>query len=462
MTARLFFASRYGISALLVLMVCFMFPLVAQAQTEVAGAFEGRVNDSRTKSPIAGATVRIRNVRKGLLRTLTTDADGRFYQGLLEPDVYEITVQKAPDYTPATLRQTIFTNKTNQAVPLPVELTPALASVQPTPEVTATPQPGATPTPTPAQPTVAAQQASGDEDIVASFFNRTDGRRGGVFTEKEVSTLPLGSSTLTRTFDELALLLPGVSPPPQTQGSVAGPGVGAGVGSAGQFSVNGLRSRSNNFTVDGSDNNDQDIGVRRQGFFSLVPQPIESIKEYQVITLLAPAQYGRNTGGQVNAVSKSGDNEFHGTLYGFFNSSQLNARNFFDTESATPSFPLRSGPRDNRQVLLNGSPLIVTNESGGEDSFTLGQAGLVLGGPIKRDRVFFFLSYERQILNATKESSFAVPTVEQRGAFGFGALGLFADTLGPAFGFPTTFEGDAIFSLFPFANNPNGVYGQNT
>ena len=92
-----------------------------------------------------------------------------------------------------------------------------------------------------------------------------------------------------------------------------------------------FRSRANNFTVDGSDNNDEDIGVRRQGFFSLIPQPIESIQEYQVITLLAPAQFGRNIGAQVNALSKSGTSETHGTIYGFFNSSQLNSRNFFDT-----------------------------------------------------------------------------------------------------------------------------------
>ena len=108
-------------------------------------------------------------------------------------------------------------------------------------------------------------------------------------------------------------------------------GVGAGVGTSGQFSANGLRSRANNFTVDGSDNNDEDIGVRRQGFFALVPQPVESVKEYQVITLLAPAQFGRNIGAQVNAISRSGGSETHGAVYGIFNASQLNARNYFDT-----------------------------------------------------------------------------------------------------------------------------------
>src|SRR5207244_8105431 len=120
-----------------------------------------------------------------------------------------------------------------------------------------------------------------DTDIPAGI-NRLDGRRSGSFSEEEVVTLPLGATTFVRTFDELALLLPGVAPPPQTLGNVAGPGVGAGVGSAGQFAVNGLRSRANNFTVDGSDNNDEDIGVRRQGFVALVPQPIESIPEYKL------------------------------------------------------------------------------------------------------------------------------------------------------------------------------------
>ncbi|MDQ6651884.1 MAG: hypothetical protein M3Y84_03980, partial [Acidobacteriota bacterium] len=308
-----------------------------------------------------------------------------------------------------------------------------------------------------------------DTDIRAGIV-RVDGRRSGSFVEEEVSTLPLGPTTFTRTFDELALLLPGVAPPPQTLGSVAGPGVGSGVGSAGQFAVNGLRSRGNNFTVDGSDNNDEDIGVRRQGFVALVPQPIESIQEYQVITLLAPAQFGRNIGGQVNAVSKSGGNQTHGTLYGFLNSSRLNARNFFDTASGSVVSPLRTAR--GQPVLLDAQPIMVKNPSGGADSFTFGQGGFVLGGPLAPDRMFYFLSMEGQLINATKESSFAVPTVEQRGAFGTGATAIFRDPLGhrdangnlidQVFAFPTTSQGDAIFSFYPFPNNPGGVYGANT
>ena len=99
------------------------------------------------------------------------------------------------------------------------------------------------------------------------------------FDSSIVPVLPLRGG---RTFDQLALFAPGVSRAPFAPGE--GPAVGIGVGSIGQFSVNGLRSRSNNFTVDGSDNNDEDIGVRRQGFVALAPQSTESIEEFQIIT----------------------------------------------------------------------------------------------------------------------------------------------------------------------------------
>ena len=104
------------------------------------------------------------------------------------------------------------------------------------------------------------------------------------------------------------------------------------------------------------------------------------------------------------------------------------------------------------------------NGSGGEDSFTLGQGGFVLGGPVVPRKLFYFVSAEGQLLNATKEASFAVPTVAERGAFDSGASGLFFNRFrnDTEFAFPTTSGGDAVFSLFPFPNNPNGVYGANT
>ena len=425
----------------LLLLITVGIPLRAYAQNTVTGAFEGTISNSQTGAALKGALVEIINQQTGIVLKLQTDHRGDFFQGLLIPGNYLVRVSM-PGYQTREVPQRLRIISTGEVVPVPVALDPAVAIG------------AATPVPTPAL-TVA------DTDIRSSI-TRIDGRRIGSFTDEEVSTLPLGGATVTRSFDELALLLPGVAPPPQTLGRVAGPGVGAGVGSAGQFAVNGLRSRGNNFTVDGSDNNDEDIGVRRQGFVALIPQPIESVQEYQVITLLAPAQFGRNIGGQVNAVSKSGGNETHATLFGTFNSSQLNARNFFDTADSNETFTLRSAK--GQQVLLNGVPMTVRNQSGGEDPFTFGRGGFVLGGPIKQGSIFYFLSSELQKINATTEESFAVPTIEQRGGFGTGASGIFKDpfTGVNAFSIPGNRDGSAIFNLFPFPNHPNGIYGANT
>ena len=456
MTRDLRTTARKCFSLVLFVLACLALAAPAAAQNETTGAFQGDVTDASTGAPIAGATVQFTYTVNGVQTAKITDAGGHFYQGLLGPGGYTIKVTKA-GYKTQEAPQVVFATQSNTVIPLPVKLEPESAVPTPTPTAQATPgpTPGTRTTTTP----------GGDDYRVA--LNTTDGRRGGAFTDKEVSTLPLGATTLTRTFDELALLLPGVALPPQTTGNIAGPGVGAGVGSSGQFSVNGLRSRANNFTVDGSDNNDEDIGVRRQGFLSLVPQPIESIQEYQVTTLLAPAQYGRNIGAQVNAISKSGGNRVHGTLYAFFNPSEANSRDFFDTIS-DPVVPVNS--QSGQRVFLDGQRLTVRNDAAGEDSLKLLQGGGTLGGPIIHDKWYFFVSAEGQYLKERREASFAVPTVDERGAFGTGASGIFQDPFlsqffpggFPAFAFPTTLQGDAVFSLFPFPNNPNGVYGPRT
>ena len=443
----------FGRSLLLLLVVCAVGPLVGRtnAQNTVTGAFEGVVSDRLTGVPLKGATVEIVNQQTNVVFRTTSDYRGRFFQGLLIPGTYVVRVSLT-GYQTKQVAQALKITYTGEVVPVPVALDAGTA-----------PPPGTTPAPTPTLST--------EETEIRASITRIDGRRSGSFSEREVANLPLGGSTNTRSFDELALLLPGVAPPPQTLGSVAGPGVGAGVGSAGQFAVNGMRSRGNNFTVDGSDNNDEDIGVRRQGFVALIPQPIESIQEYQLITLLAPAQFGRNIGAQVNAVSKSGGSKTHGTFYGSFNSSQLNARNFFDTTFGNATSTLRANNQDivvqtrsANGAVLSQQPLTVRNQSGGKDSFTFGQAGFVLGGPIRKERTFYFVSFEQNIINASHEESFAVPVVEQRGAFRSGATGIFQNPFNgqPTSTIPGSRNGSAIFSLYPFPNNPNGVYGANT
>ncbi len=487
------FTSRSVLSIFLSLLLCLLVIPLAPAQSNTTGAVEGQILDDQGQ-PVAGVVVQFINEATQFQTAIKTNSNGSFVKYQLQPGAYTVRV-KVPGFKEVTKTQGVFITRKREVLP-PIRLERESAGAVTMPTPTNSPENAASPghviagTSTPlASPALAAKpnnaipgQDAEPEEGIRGDINTTDGRREGAYTQKEVSTLPLGAVTLVRTFDEFALLLPGVAPPPQTQGDVAGPGVGAGVGSAGQFAVNGLRSRANNFTVDGSDNNDEDIGVRRQGFLALVPQPVESIKEYHVTTLLAPAQYGRNIGAQVDAVSRSGGNSTHGTIFGFLNTSQLNSRDFFDTSNGNAVTALRAG--NNQPVLLNNAPLTVRNESGGKDSFTLGQGGFVLGGPLvagdpnkpKSRSLFYFVSAEGHILNATKEANFAVPTVEQRGAFGTGASGLFFNPLtcqnfsnlgtctGGAldFYFPTALQGDAVFSLFPFPNNPTGVYGRNT
>ena len=471
--------------AIIALLAVVAFPvarLASAAQDTVTGAFEGTVRDSQTGQPIARARVEFINRGTSFTVEKLSDSQGRFFQGLLTPGTYTIRATAA-SYEPGETVQRLLGMRTGDVVPVPIVLDPlpAGATATPTPATGSTnPTTAATPTTTTAggaNPGGAVPVQTEADTALRGSVNAKDSRRSGAFTEAEVAGLPLGGTTLTRTFDELALYLPDVALPPQTLGGGSGPGVGAGVGTSGQFSANGMRSRGNNFTVDGSDNNDEDIGVRRQGFFALVPQSIESVSEFQVITLLAPAQFGRNVGAQVNAISRSGGSEHHGTGYGIFNSSQLNSRNSFDTAFGNAVSPLTSGsqpviaastfnfnPATLNFVPVNGRTVTTRNGSGGEDSSTLGQGGFVLGGPLVEKKVFYFVSLEGQKMNATKESNFAVPTVAQRGAFGSGASGIFFNRFRnlPEFSFPTTFGGDAVFSLYPFANNPAGIYGQNT
>lgn len=161
--------------------------------------------------------------------------------------------------------------------------------------------------------------------------------------------------------------------------------------------MNGMRARSNNFSIDGSDNNDPDVGMRRQGFVALVPQPIESVKEVSISTLLWDTELGRNFGSQVNAVTKYGGNKYHGQMFALFTDSRLNARNFFDT---------------------NGKP-----------PFTRTQVGGTYSGPIIHNRTQFFVSLERDQTRASVTQHFSTPTVEER-RFQGGATILVRDVQG--------------------------------
>lgn len=423
--------------------ICVLVAVASQSVlAQTTGEIRGLVRDeSNPPMGVPDAVVTIVNLNTGLTDRRRTNQAGEYFFDFVSPWVYEISAQcdgYEQTFESKVTKFEVNFNKTNTPNPPPLRL-----------RKIGTPQPATSPTP------VAASS-------VNRLVNLEDAVRSMNFSIRVLMALPLPSS---RTFDQLAPLAAGVAPPPQAIGNTTGPGVGAGVGTSGQFAVNGLRSRANNFTVDGSDNNDEDIGVRRQGFTALVPQSIESLQGFQIITLLPRPQFGRNLGAQVNAISRSGGKEFHGALYGFFTDSRLKARDAFDLTNGKDDVLRRSDGAPVKLLDSSGKPQTISlpDPVKSKDPFTRGQYGFVIGGPVIKERTFFFASFEHQDLNAAKESNFAVPTVAERGLFGSGETGLrvrAGNQLREVF--PTSVAGDAYFSLFPFPNNPRGPYGANT
>ena len=148
-------------------------------------------------------------------------------------------------------------------------------------------------------------------------------------------------------------------------------------------SVNGGRGRANNFSVNGGDANDLFVNLP-----TVQPSP-DSIQEFRVLTNTFDAEYGRNSGSVVNVVTKSGTNEWHGSAYEFFRNKVLNANEYCLTAA-------------------DGLPC-------GKPQFNQNQFGGTFGGPIKKDRTFFFASYEgRRIRQGIPSPAVTVPSSQER------------------------------------------------
>ncbi len=390
---------KHFLSLFIVAFFTLTYTIVPLAQSIVSGAIEGQIIDISDSSAIAGAVVIAKHKTRGIEYRVLTHTDGKYFIADMQPGEYGISASKEGYENVAVSANGTSMSFINGAI-------------------------GIKETTVVKVPPIALQKKGAAPSSVTTYTGRAerqtnslDATRGGSFTSQELLALPLGG---VRTFDELALLLPGVAAPPKAIGQTVGPGVGPGIGTSGQFAVNGLQTRYNNFTIDGSDNNDEDIGVRRQGFTSLVPQSIESAQEYNVTTLLAEPQFGRNMGAQADAISRSGGNQIHGTLYGFFTARPLQAQEAFET-----------------------------NFAAGQKHNTRAQYGLVLGAPLVKNKTFFFGSFEAQQARADKEFHFSVPTLNERYFLGDKNRG-------------RTNRGAALFSLFPAPNNAPGPYGANT
>ena len=417
----------YALTTLLLLLTPLCAP-VSFAQNSAAGTLTGLIIDE-ANAPLPAAILTITNLNTGNSDSRATNAAGNYRFDYKPAGLYRVEAQKDGYVTSVIESFLVQLNATN---------------VIKLPDITLRRVPVASPT----QPAPAAAPAPDIKAAVPeALVNTADGSRGGNFSAREFESLPIGGATVMRSFDEFAFLLPGIAPPPFTPG-IRGPGIGYGIGTAGQFSVNGQRARSNNFTVDGSDNNDPDVGVRRQGFVALVPQSLESIQDFHVSTQLWDTEQGRNVGALVNAVSKDGSNRLHGQLYGFFTDDAINARNFFNKTGFADALAAADG------------------EDG--DEFRRWQLGVVAGGPIKKDRTHLFGSFEYLRISEHSEHHFAVPRFEERNLRGLKRFGVFAPT---ADFFSNQFIarrggrtaiGTNILSLYPEPNNPGGPYGANT
>ncbi len=220
---------------------------------------------------------------------------------------------------------------------------------------------------------VALQMGAGHEEVEvtteAPLVDSSSTQLGAVIGERAVVNLPLNA----RDTYQLLQLQPGV------QGT-GGSDLFYGSSQSGAVSVNGGRGRSNNFSVNGGDGNDLFVNSP-----AIQPSP-DSIAEFRVISNTFDAEYGRNSGAVVNVVTKSGSNTFHGSMYEFFRNKALNAASYVD-----PFKPDNKG-----------------NQFGG-----------TIGGPIKKDRTFFFGSYEgRRVIQGVTSDPVVVPTAaEQTGNF---------------------------------------------
>jgi hypothetical protein len=207
----------------------------------------------------------------------------------------------------------------------------------------------------------------------APLVDTTSTQLGAVMDSQQVSTLPLN----TRDTYQLLQLQPGVMSTVGSSNSLI-----YGSDNAGAVSVNGGRGRSNNFSVNGGDANDLFVNLP-----TVQPSP-DSIQEFRVLTNTFDAEYGRNSGSVVNVVTKSGTNDWHGSAYEFFRNKVLNANQYCLTAA---------------EGLACEKPQFNQNQFGG-----------TFGGPIKKDRTFFFASYEgRRIRQGILSPAVTVPTSQE-------------------------------------------------
>ena len=278
----------------------------------------------------------------------------------------------------------------------------------------------------------------------AAHVEIVDTQMGEVITGQQMTAVPL----ISRSFTDLLALQSGVVPLTSlTSDTEQDVGVSAfspsGDLNPGTISINGQREFANSFVLNGSDvEEDVNMGA------AIIPN-LDSIAEFRILTGSFDAEYGEFSGGQINVVTKSGTNEFHGDVFEFLRNTDLDARNYFS--------PTRG-------------------------AFNQNQFGGTIGGPIRRNRVFFFADYQgTRLTQGIDTGEIPVPTLAQRaGDFGgfSGTVGDLSNLLSRELGFTVSpqaslnsvFPGGIVpqriwsapaqhlLQYIPAPNNPNGTF----
>lgn len=312
---------KFSLAALLMVAFC----AVAFAQSTTTGAIGGVVTNPN-KEVVPGASVSVKNTETNKEDSASTDDTGRFKVANLKPGRYSVTVNSS-GFSPLTQENVIV--EVGRETPLEVAL-----SVGP---VTGTV----------------------DVSAEAPVINTTQQDFSSNINQTSINELPING----RRWSNFALLTPGAVPD----------------GTFGLISFRGISGLLNNNTIDGGDNNQAFFAEERGRTRISYSISQAAIREFQVNTSSYSAEYGRSAGGVVNAITKSGTNEFHGGVFYYQRNNKWGSRN----------------PLSTVQQQVNG----VFTPVGFKPKDVRHQFGGTIGGPIVRDKAFFFFSYDQQKRN---------------------------------------------------------------
>jgi len=323
----------------LAVVLCFLLPVGVYAQ--VSGAtLSGTISDA-TGAVLGNVQVSIKNEDTGEVRTVTVDSAGFYSAPNLLPGKYDVTVT-AQGFATALQKDVTLTVGGQQVLNIKMKVG------QVSEQVVVTDLP----------PSV---------DLATSTV-------GGVVRQDAVVQLPLNG----RDWTSLATLQPGVDSVGSIQANTGGPDR-ARRGYGLQMTISGTRPTQNNYRIDGISVNDYTNGG--PGSVEGSTLGVEAVQEFSVLTSNYSTEYGRTSGGVVNALTKPGSNSFHGDVYEFLRNSAFDANNYFD-QTKIP--------------------------------FRRNQFGVSVGGPIVKDKTFFFADYEGLRENQTLTNLVTVPSLAAR------------------------------------------------